>query len=250
MKNIRLLLEYDGTNYHGWQSQKNALTIQDVLQKAVEELTGETCNIIGSGRTDAGVHALGQVANFVTNSKIPPEKFSYAINNILPRDIVVKKSEAVDMDFHARFSAIGKKYMYRIRNSAHPSALWRNREYHVRAPLDISSMNHALQYFIGEHDFAAFHASGGSVESTVRKIYDAGIKKEGECVILEIHGNGFLYNMVRIIAGTLVEVGMGKRKATDIPDILESKKREKAGRTAPPHGLYLAEVFYNDQKME
>lgn len=244
MRNIKLILEYDGSNYHGWQSQANASSIQGVLEKAVSKLTGESCQIIGSGRTDAGVHALGQVANFFTNSKIPSEKFSYAINNLLPPDIVIKKSEEAGSDFHARFSATGKKYIYRIRNSIQPSALYRNKELHVRTPLDVTLMQASALYFLGEHDFAAFQASGSSVKTTVRKIYEIKLTNNDDIISLEITGNGFLYNMVRIITGTLIDVGVEKLKANDISEILQSRDRRRAGKTVPPYGLYLAQVFY------
>ncbi len=250
MRNIKLVIEYDGTSYHGWQSQNNALAVQDVIEKAIMTLTGEKCKLIGSGRTDAGVHAIGQVANFITNSKIPPEKFSYALNNILPDDIVIKSSEQVPGSFHARYSAIGKKYRYVIYNSRQRSALLRNRAYFVPYDLDIPSMEKAMKYFVGTHDFAAFKAADSTEKSSIRTITDTWLKKEGEIVTFEIAGDGFLYNMVRIIAGTLVEVGMGKIAADDIPHIIESRDRRKAGRTAPPHGLYLVEVYYPEQKNE
>ena len=250
LRNIKLIIEYDGTSYHGWQSQNNAVAVQDVIEKALVTLTGEKSNLIGSGRTDAGVHALGQVANFVTNSNIPPEKFSYALNNILPDDVVIRSSEEVPMSFHARYSAIGKRYRYVIYNSRQRSALHRNRAYFVPYPLDFHSMEKAAGYFVGTHDFSAFRASDSSIKTSVRTITGTWLKKENEIITFEIAGNGFLYNMVRIIAGTLVEVGIGKISADDIPHIIESRDRRIAGRTAPPHGLYLMEVYYPEQKNE
>ncbi|HHW00721.1 MAG TPA: tRNA pseudouridine(38-40) synthase TruA [Clostridiaceae bacterium] len=247
MRNIKLIIEYDGTSYHGWQSQNNAVAVQDVIEKALLKLTGEKCSIIGSGRTDAGVHALGQVANFVTNSNIPPEKFSYALNNILPDDIVIRNSEEVPLNFHARFSATGKKYRYVIYNSRQRSALHRNRAYFVPYPLDFHSMEKAIGYFVGTHDFTAFKAADSGVKTNVRTITGTWLKKDDEIITFEIAGNGFLYNMVRIIVGTLVEVGIGKLSADDIPYIIESRDRRKAGRTAPPHGLYLMEVYYPEK---
>lgn len=244
MGNIKLIIEYDGTGYHGWQSQANAVTVQDVIEKAIKNLIGEECSLIGSGRTDTGVHALGQVANFFTKSNIPPEKFSYALNNILPKDIVIRSSEEVPEDFHARYDAKGKKYRYIIYNSKQRSALLRNRAYFVSHPLDINLIEEAADHFIGTHDFAAFRASDSSVKSSVRTISDIWVKREDENIILEVAGNGFLYNMVRIIAGTMVEVGMGRIPANTIPCIIESRDRRKAGRTAPPQGLYLMEVYY------
>ena len=250
MRNIKLVIEYDGTSYHGWQSQNNALAVQDVIEKAIMTLTGEKCSLIGSGRTDAGVHALGQVANFITNSNIPAEKFSYALNNILPDDIVIRSSKQVPESFHARFNAIGKKYRYVIYNSRQRSALHRNRAYFVPYSLELHLMEKAMEYFVGTHDFTAFKASDSSVKTSVRTITGTWLKKEDEIITFEVAGNGFLYNMVRIIAGTIIEAGMGKIAPDSIPYIIESRDRKKAGRTAPPHGLYLMEVYYPEEKNE
>jgi tRNA pseudouridine38-40 synthase len=245
MRNIKLTIEYDGTFYHGWQSQTNACAVQDVVSEAVSRLTGEECKLTGSSRTDTGVHALGQTANFYTSSKIPADKFSYAINSFLPEDIVIKKSEEVSLDFHSRFSAQGKRYKYLIYNSTFPSALLRHRAWHVGPVLDAEAMNRASKAFLGEHDFAAFSAAGSSVKSTVRTILDVSVAREADMIELQIAGNGFLYNMVRIIAGTLAEVGKGKILPEDLPAIIGSRDRKKAGITAPPHGLYLMEVHYS-----
>ncbi len=250
MRNIKLTIEYDGTNYHGWQSQKNAVAVQDVVVKAIRKLTGEEVRLIGASRTDVGVHAFGQVANFHTYSKIPPERFSYALNSFLPEDIVIKHSKEVDMGFHARFSAVGKKYRYMIFNSDRPSALLRNRAYFVPVPMDLEAMQEAASHFLGTHDFAAFCATGGSAKTSVRTITDISVSKRhdynGDIFEIEVSGNGFLYNMVRIIAGTLAEVGMGKKRPDEIPGIINSRRREMAGITAPAHGLYLVEVYYED----
>jgi tRNA pseudouridine38-40 synthase len=244
MKNIKLIIEYDGTNYHGWQDQRNAIAIQAVIEKAIRELTGEDCRLTGSGRTDAGVHALGQVANFFTMSDIPPEKFAYALNSILPEDIIIKRSEEVSIDFHARYSARGKRYWYIIYNSEQPSALMRNRACHIRQPLSLEAMKAASSYFKGTHDFAAFMSTGSSVKTTERTIYDCIIEQNGEIIKLDISGNGFLYNMVRIIAGTLAEIGMGRIPPDRVSEIIIKGDRKLAGKTAPSHGLYLVEVFY------
>ncbi|MEN6313533.1 MAG: tRNA pseudouridine(38-40) synthase TruA [Clostridiaceae bacterium] len=244
MRNIKLTIEYDGTAYHGWQSQINATAVQDVVASAVSSLTGENCSVTGSSRTDTGVHALGQVCNFHTNSPIPADKFAYALNTLLPEDIVIRKSEDVPDGFHARFSARGKKYRYLFYNSVFPSALLRNRAFHVYYPLDIAAMHKAAGCFTGTHDFAAFSAAGGSVKTTVRTITEAAVVRDDELVGFTVAGDGFLYNMVRIIAGTLVEVGFGRIKADDIPEIIDSCDRKRAGRTAPAHGLYLVEVYY------
>jgi len=244
LKNIKLTIEYDGTNYHGWQQQVNAITVQETVKKAIDKLTGEDCKLTGASRTDEGVHAVGQVANFVTESNIPPDKFWLALNTVLPDDIVIKSSQEVDIDFHARFSAKGKRYRYLIHNSPCPSALMRNRAYFVPRELDIEAMKSAVMHFQGKHDFSAFRASGSDARTSERIITSASLDKKLDMLELEIAGNGFLYNMVRIIAGTLVYVGEGKICAQSIPGIIAGLDRRKAGKTAPPHGLYLMEVFY------
>lgn len=244
MRNIKLTIEYDGTAYHGWQSQVNAAAVQDIVTKAVGKLTGECSSITGSSRTDTGVHALGQVCNFLTESTIPADKFAFALNTLLPEDITVQKSEEVSADFHSRFSTRGKKYRYLFYNSVFPSALLRNRAYHVFYPLNVDAMEQAARHFVGTHDFAAFCATGSSVKTTVRTITEASVMENGRLVEFSIAGDGFLYNMVRIIAGTLVEVGFGRVKPDAVPDIIAGLDRKKAGRTAPAHGLYLVEVYY------
>lgn len=247
MRNIKLTIEFDGTAYHGWQSQINAVTVQDTVTAAVNALTGEDCSLSGSSRTDAGVHALGYVCNFYTQSAIPADKFAFALNTLLPEDIVIKGSQEVSDDFHARFSAKGKTYKYLIYNSVFPTALLRNRAYHVYYPLDITAMQKAATQFVGTHDFYAFSAAGGSVKTTVRTITAATVLRQNpDDNLIEFHitGDGFLYNMVRIIAGTLVEVGIGKLKPDDISELISGLDRRKAGRTAPAHGLYLVEVYY------
>lgn len=245
MRNIKLTIEYDGTNYHGWQIQKNANTVQETIEKAISKLLDNKVGLVGCSRTDVGVHAYSQVAHFLTNSSIPEDKFSYAINNLLPEDIVIRQSEEVSEDFHSRYCAKGKKYRYLIYNEAHASAIMRNRAYHVRPKLDFEEMKSAVQYFNGRHDFAAFQATGGQVRSTVREIYSIDVlKKEDNLIAIEVSGNGFLYNMVRIIAGTLIYVGIGKINAKEIPQIIESLDRTRAGKTAPAHGLYLMEIYY------
>ncbi|MHB8063655.1 MAG: tRNA pseudouridine(38-40) synthase TruA [Ruminiclostridium sp.] len=245
MRKIKLTIEYDGTNYHGWQIQKNANTVQETIEKAISKLLDNHVGIVGCSRTDVGVHAYGQIAHFQTNSNIPGDKFSYAINNLLPKDIVIKKSEEVSEAFHSRYCATGKKYRYLICNEAHASAIMRNRSYHVRPQLDFEEMKKAAQYFTGRHDFAAFQATGGQVRSTVREIYSINVlKKEDTLIAIEVSGNGFLYNMVRIIAGTLIYVGMGKIAASEIPQIIDSLDRMRAGKTAPAEGLYLMEIYY------
>lgn len=199
------------------------------------------------GRTDAGVHALGQTANFTTNSDIPIDKFAIAINSKLKKSVVIKSAEEVSENFHCRYNCSKKKYIYIINNSKNGSAIYRGLEYHIPVKLEIKEMQKAVKFFIGEHDFKGFKATGGNNKSTVRTIYKAEVKynENEERIIIEFTGSGFLYNMVRIMAGTLVDVGLGKIKADDISNIIESKDRTRAGKTLPARGLYLVEVFYN-----
>ena len=244
MRNIKLTIEYDGKDFNGWQKQPNKLNIQGTIEQAIKCVTGEEVELNASGRTDAGVHALGQVANFKTNSKIPIEKFAIAINSRLKKSIVIKKEEEVDERFHSRLNCKKKTYRYIINNSEEGSAIYRNLETHIPQKLDVSKMEQAIKYFEGEHDFKAFKASGTSSKSSVRTIYEAKIYQKGEKIFIELTGNGFLYNMVRIIVGTLVDVGTGKIKPEDIPQIINEGKRENAGKTLPPNGLYLLNVMY------
>lgn len=244
MRNIKLIIEYDGKKFGGWQKQPNKLNIQGEIEKAIEEITGENVELNASGRTDAGVHSLGQTANFKTNSKIDISKMAIAINSKLKQSIRIIKAEEVDEKFHARYSCKGKKYRYVINNSKYGSAIYRDLEYHIPIKLNVEDMKKAIKYFEGEHDFKGFKASGTSSKSSVRTIYSAKVIEEGERIIIELKGNGFLYNMVRIISGTIVDVGLGKIKAEEIPEIIESKDRTKAGKTLPPQGLYLVEVYY------
>lgn len=244
MRNIKLTLEYDGTNYLGWQKQKVGITIQGTLEEAIKVLTKEEVEVTGSSRTDAGVHAKGFVANFKTNSKIPSEKFREAINHKLPEDIVILKSEEVEEEFHARYNAMGKTYSYSILNRDAPSAIDRNYLYHVKRKLDVESMKEACQYFIGTHDFSAFKTSGSSVKTTVRTIKELYIEDNDDIIKIYVTGDGFLYNMVRIIVGTLIMVGSNKIKPLEVKNIIASKEREKAGICVPANGLVLEKVYY------
>lgn len=244
MRNIKLVIEYDGKSFNGWQKQPNKLNIQGEIEKAIEEITGEKIDLIASGRTDAGVHSLGQVANFKTNSTIDTDKFPYAINSKLKKSILIKSAEEVPERFHSRYSVHSKTYRYTINNSKFGTALYRDMEYHFPIKLDENKMQEAAKYFEGEHDFKAFKASGTSSKSSVRTIYKAEVKREGERVIIELTGNGFLYNMVRIIAGTLVDVGTYKILPEDVKNIIEKKERKNAGKTLPAKGLCLVEVQY------
>ncbi len=244
MRNIKLTIEYDGKCYNGWQKQPNKLNIQGEIEKAIYNITKEKVALIGSGRTDAGVHALGQVANFKTDSQIPIEKLAIAINSQLKNSIVIKNAEEVNERFHSRYNAKQKTYRYIINNSKTGSAIYRNLEYCFPIKLDVEKMKKAAKYFEGEHDFKAFKSSGTSSKNSVRTIYKAEVKQDKERIIIELTGNGFLYNMVRIISGTLLDVGLGKILPEEIPNIIEEKNRQKAGKTLPPHGLYLVAVEY------
>ena len=245
MRNIKLTIEYDGKDFNGWQKQTTKLNIQGTIEQAIKQITGEDIELNASGRTDAGVHALGQVANFKTNSKIPIEKFAIAINSKLKRSIVIKKAEEVDERFHSRLSCKRKTYRYIINNSLEGTAIYRNLETHIPQKLNVEKMKRAVKYLEGEHDFKAFKASGTSSKSSIRIIYEANVYQENEKIFIELTGNGFLYNMVRIIAGTLVEVGLGKIDPEGIAEIIQEGKRENAGKTLPPNGLYLVKVMYS-----
>ena len=244
MRNIKLTIEYDGKDFNGWQKQPNKLNIQGEIERSIKDITGEDVDLIASGRTDAGVHALGQVANFKTDSNIPVEKIPIALNTKLKRSIRILAAEEVDERFHSRYNCKKKTYKYVINNSANGTAIYRNLEYNFSQELNVDKMNEAVKYFIGEHDFKGFKASGTSSKSSVRTIYEAKVYKNGDRVNIELTGNGFLYNMVRIISGTLIDVGIGKILPEEVPDIINSKERTKAGKTLPPNGLYLIKVEY------
>ncbi|MEA4827695.1 MAG: tRNA pseudouridine(38-40) synthase TruA [Clostridium sp.] len=243
-KNIKITIEYDGTNYAGWQKQKNAITIQQKVEEAIAEVTGNHIEVIGCSRTDAGVHAKGFVGNFITDSTIPPEKFKYAINNKLPDDIVILKSEEVPLSFHSRYCSKGKTYVYTILNRNERPVINKNYVYQVSNLLDLDLMTEGSKHFLGKHYFDSFRKSGSSVKSTERTIYSIDIKKEGEYITIKVTGDGFLYNMVRIMVGTLIEVGIGKIPPTDISNIIRAKDRARAGKSVPPQGLCLHKVFY------
>ncbi len=246
MRNIKLILEYDGTNYHGWQRQTGSgkPTIQEALEHALKELVQEEIDIYSSGRTDAGVHALGHVANFKTSATIPAAAWAPALNRLLPADIRVLASDDVALDFHARYSALGKTYRYCILRRRQPTALYRNYAWHINVPLNITSMRQGLAFLVGRQDFSAFRGSGCTAKSPVRTIKSAGIKKRGDFIELWIEADAFLRYMVRNIIGTLVEVGLGRFSPEDVKRILESRDRTEAGRTAPSRGLYLVNVTY------
>ncbi|MBU3160216.1 tRNA pseudouridine(38-40) synthase TruA [Clostridium frigoris] len=244
MRNIKIIIEYDGTNYSGWQRQNNVMTIQEKIESAIEELTREKTQITGSSRTDAGVHAKGYTGNFYTNSKIMIEKFTGAINSKLPRDIVILNSFEVPYEFHSRYNSIGKMYSYTIINRREAIAVGRNYIYQHRRILDVEAMQLGAEYFIGTHDFSAFKNLGSSAKTSVRTISRLDIVKNEEFIKIYVAADGFLYNMVRIIVGALIRVGEEKIKPSEIKDIIESKQRSKAGKSVPANGLCLEEVFY------
>ncbi len=259
-RRILLRVAYDGTGYHGWQVQPNAKTIEGELNRVLTQLTGEEIQVTGASRTDAGVHALGNVAVFDTASRIPAEKFSYALNQRLPEDIVVQSSVQVDDDFHPRYCDCQKTYEYDILNRTFPLPAYRNTAYFLYGDLDLDAMGRACRAFLGEHDFASFCAAGAQVQTTVRTIYSLEVLEQpltgaGRGVQLQqsperlltirVRGNGFLYNMVRIIAGTLVEVGRGHIRPEEVEGIIAACDRAKAGPTAPARGLRLIEIKYD-----
>lgn len=245
MKRIKLTIAYDGTNYCGWQVQPNGITIEEVINKALSKLTGENILVIGASRTDSGVHAMGNVAVFDTETTIPPEKIAVALNQRLPEDIVVTKSEEVPLDFHPRYCDCSKTYEYHIINTRIPVPTKRLTNYFVSYVLDIDKMRQAASYLVGEHDFVSFCNVRTDVENTVRTITALDIITNGNEITVRITGNGFLYNMVRIIVGTLIRVGRGFYEPEKVKEILEAKDRKAAGVTAPPHGLMLMEINYN-----
>ena len=244
-RRILLTVSYDGTAYVGWQYQDNGPSIQDEIEKALQKALGTFVRVTGASRTDAGVHALGQRAHFDTCSSIPPEKYPFVLNRYLPEDIRVTEARQVPEDFHARFQAVGKMYTYRIHNAPHASAILRNCTAHVPVQLDEEAMRRCAQPLIGTHDFIAFCAAGGQAKTSVRTIDFFDVQRQDTEVTLRVHGNGFLYNMVRIIAGTLIDVGHGRLPEDCIARALESKNRLDLGVTAPACGLELTRVEYD-----
>lgn len=248
MRRIKLIVAYDGTNYCGWQIQPNGITVEAVLNKAICKLTSEQIAIIGASRTDSGVHALGNVAVFDTESRIPAERFSYALNQRLPDDIVVVSSEEVPENWHPRYQNSRKVYEYHICNNKVPIPTKRLYQSFVSFDLDVDRMKKGAVYLLGEHDFAAFCCIRTNAKSTVRTIYQLNIQKNGDDIIIHIEGNGFLYNMVRIIAGVLIRVGRGYYEPEKVKELLEGKERTKEAITAPPQGLCLVEIQYESEQ--
>lgn len=244
MKRVKLIIAYDGTNYCGWQVQINGITIEEVINKHLSNLTGESIQVIGASRTDSGVHAYGNVAVFDTASRIPGEKFSFALNQRLPDDIRIQHSCEVAMDFHPRFCNSVKTYRYRILNRTFPDPMDRLYSHFVYMKLDIEKMKEACEYIIGEHDFKSFCSLRTQTLTTVRTVYSLDIKKEGDVISIFISGNGFLYNMVRIIVGTLIKVGLGVYPPAYVKEIIDAKDRMKAGPKAEACGLALVGIDY------
>lgn len=245
MQRFKLIVAYDGSNYNGFARQPNGVTIQETLEQAIEKIVQHKVIIKGAGRTDTGVHAKGQCCTFDSETKVPAERLVSAINSKLPRDIAVKSVEVVSEDFHPRFGAKRKTYRYQILNSKSRDPFLDKYSLLYPYKLDVELMRAAAKEMVGEHDFICFCSAGSSVKDTVRTIYDIHIKQDGDLISVDICGNGFLYNMVRIIIGTLLKVNEGKLSTGDIRKIIESKNRDLAGPTAPPQGLTMVEIVYN-----
>lgn len=246
MMRVLLMVAYDGTNYCGWQVQNNGDTIEGVLNRELSSLFGEAIQVIGASRTDSGVHAMGNVAVFDTNTRMPAEKISYALNGRLPEDIRIQRSLRVSDDFHPRKTTCTKIYEYRILNREFELPQLRLNSYFFRRKLDVEKMKAACPFFCGEHDFKSFCSIHTQAETTIRTIYRLEIEQEGELILLRIMGSGFLYNMVRIIAGTLIQVGLGVYEPEAIASMLEAKDRQAAGPTAPARGLTLLGMDYHE----
>ncbi len=244
MKRIKAVLEYDGSGYHGFQIQKNAITIQEKIETSIENLLGEKVSIMAAGRTDAGVHAVGQVIAFDTDSSIPPDKWKFALNSILPPDIRVVSSSEARADFHPRFHAVDKRYIYMIHRKPGGKVFYGKYAYCNMEALELEVMQQACALFIGRHNFKSFCSSGSSVKTHDRHIKECRIVEKGPFIKLDITADGFLYNMVRIIVGTLLEVGRLTYEPEYITDIIQAQDRNRAGQTAPPQGLYLYSVNY------
>ena len=246
MRNLLFKASFEGSSFHGWQMQDNAVTVQGELIDAFQRLTGESPNIIGCSRTDSGVHANEYYFNVRTESTIPCESFPVALMSAkLPGEIAIHSCKEVDDNFNARFDSVKKEYIYVIENTSVPSPFNYKRALNYKYPMNVELMNEAASHYVGEYDFSAFCAAGAQVKSKVRTIYEASVERKGDLVIFRVCGNGFLYNMVRIMAGTLLYVCCGKIKPDEIPQIIMSKDRTKAGITAPPDGLYLNKVYFS-----
>ncbi len=242
MKRYMLTVAYDGTNYHGWQTQPNGITIESVLNSALTGLFGKPVTVIGASRTDAGVHSLGNAAVFDMDTKIPADKLPYALNQRLPDDIVIQDCLEMPFDFHPRYAKSRKTYEYKILNRRFPLPQARSYAYFIHRDIDVEKMRQAARYFVGEHDFKSFCSAHAQVKTTVRTIYSLTVEKEGDFITIRVTGSGFLYNMVRIISGTLLQVGIGERQPWEIKSSLSACDRAAAGPTAPAHGLTLVQI--------
>jgi tRNA pseudouridine38-40 synthase len=244
VRNIKLVLEYDGTAYHGWQRQRGQPTVQQGIEDVLRKVTGERISLIGAGRTDAGVHALGQVASFKTGSRLSAADFQRALNGLLPPDIVVREAQETPPEFHARYSARAKRYEYRILNQELPQAVGRHYHWHLPGRLSLARMRRCLGLLRGRHDFSSFQSTGSPVASPVRHMMDCGARREGELVVLWFEADGFLRKMVRALVATLVEVGLGRLSVEEFAEVLAARNRARAAATAPPGGLFLVRVDY------
>ena len=260
MKNVLLTIAYDGTGFSGWQRQPQRRTVQGEVERVLSILCRQPITVNGTSRTDAGVHALDQHCNFCADFGIPVERIPLAANHLFlsgshrpgaVSDVRILEAREVPPEFHARFNSRGKRYIYKIRNAAEPDMFQRNTCYQIEKPLDHDAMHRAGQTIVGEHDFRCFMAAGSQVgEDTVRTVYDLSVTRDGDWITLSVSGNGFLYNMVRIITGTLVEVGLGQRPQESVASAIKERRRALAGHTAPPQGLYLAKVFYDEAELQ
>ncbi|HWI41756.1 MAG TPA: tRNA pseudouridine(38-40) synthase TruA [Verrucomicrobiae bacterium] len=244
MRNIRLVVEYDGTGYCGWQVQPNGTSIQELMEKGLEKLLGERVAVISSGRTDAGVHARGMVASFRTSKSLPLKAFADGLNVLLPPDISVLDAAEASEGFNPRTEATGKHYRYTILNAPRRSPLMRLYSWHIKPALDLARMREAAAHFVGEHDFAAFRGANCGARTTRRTVFKVEVEREGNLILMDVHGSGFLKNMVRIMVGTLVAAGLGKIGPDEVASIIDCRSRLHPGQTAPPQGLCLMEVFY------
>ena len=244
MRNILLTISFDGTSYHGWQVQENANTVQQTLQDGLEQICSRRDNVVGCSRTDAGVHENMYCCNVRTEHSIACDKLVTALNAVLPRDIAVLGCKEVGLDFHARYDCKSKEYIYRIWNSPNKNPFLYNYSLHYKYPLDAEFLSSQAKQFIGTYDFSSFCAAGSSVEDTVRTVMNACVERQGDEVVFRVEANGFLYNMVRIMTGTLIDISRGKIPENSIPQIIEAKNRFAAGYTAPARGLYLNKIHY------
>jgi tRNA pseudouridine38-40 synthase len=246
-KNIALLLAYDGTAYHGWQIQKNSISVAETLSKAIQKATERPATLHGCGRTDAGVHARRYTANFLSDTRIPPDRLPYAINAVLPSDIAVYEAAIVPRHFHAINSCVRKEYTYHIYQARHPDPFLYRRALFYPYPLDLGAIVRAASDFVGRHDFAAFRTMGTDVKSTIRTVFACDVSHQGRDIYIAIQADGFLYNMARAMVGTLLYVGQGKIPPNGVPELIRQGSRTASGPTAPPHGLYMTGVFYEEK---